>query len=51
MKALDLIARLQELVEMHGDLEVYSTADWTFVRSAARTTWSHLPEPVIELEG
>ena len=34
MKASELVARLGELIEEHGDLDVYSVADYDFVERA-----------------
>jgi hypothetical protein len=35
MKASELIKELQELIEKHGDHEVFSTADYEIVSGAA----------------
>jgi hypothetical protein len=50
MKATELITLLKDMIEKHGDLEVYSECDWSYVHSiSADKKWDENGQQIDDL--
>lgn len=49
MKASELVELLRKAIATHGDLEVYSTADWEVVRHVEEEPMAHDDKLYIEI--